>query len=353
MTIKDPERLKATGQTPENLARALRALGRDSQDTARVARVADRLATTGVPPAAPAGGSWASRVRPSLTAKGMGVGLGLGLLALGAIGHMLMRDRPATVDATVDQQPRQAGDSLPSAPSETPAVAPVPPTGSTDLPSALRTHEQGAVPTTRVSTPAAGVVPNAHRGGGNRTERPSESPISRARKKRATRGPAANRVRVGPTARGAAPSRVPPQKQIETTPARTQEPATSGESAMADRRQEPSARAQVPEPDGAAPPPPAHPARPRDQGPSEVALLREARRLASGEPEAALRLLREHSTRFSNGILVPERELLAIEVLRRLGRTREAQRRMRRFETRYPQSIHRQRLEQPAPSAAP
>jgi hypothetical protein len=77
---------------------------------------------------------------------------------------------------------------------------------------------------------------------------------------------------------------------------------------------------------------------------SEAALIYKARSAAADQPKAALRLLEEHAQRFPNGTLVPEREVLAIEVLRRLDRNAEAERRLRAFEARYPESIHLRRL---------
>jgi hypothetical protein len=41
---------------------------------------------------------------------------------------------------------------------------------------------------------------------------------------------------------------------------------------------------------------------------------------------------------------VPEREVLAIEALRKLGRKNDAGERLHKFETRYPGSIHLKRL---------
>jgi hypothetical protein len=125
--------------------------------------------------------------------------------------------------------------------------------------------------------------------------------------------------------------------------ASTPEPASSTARAL---QLEPAPEPSAPEPNpvqarsqpAPAPPPPA-------AQPSEVSLLQQARKLATQQPEAALRLLDQHAQRFPNGLLVPERELLAIEVLRRLGRDAEAERRAQRFETRYPQSLHRRRLE--------
>lgn len=67
--------------------------------------------------------------------------------------------------------------------------------------------------------------------------------------------------------------------------------------------------------------------------------------IAAREPAAALRLLDEHAKSFPNGMLVPERELLTIEMLRKLGRNAEAEGRVRQFEARYPGSLHMRRLE--------
>jgi hypothetical protein len=62
-------------------------------------------------------------------------------------------------------------------------------------------------------------------------------------------------------------------------------------------------------------------------------------------------LLREHAERFPHGLLTPEREVLTIEVLRRLGRTAEAAERLQRFEARFPKSIYLRRLQRGATNA--
>ena len=79
--------------------------------------------------------------------------------------------------------------------------------------------------------------------------------------------------------------------------------------------------------------------------PSEVALLQQARKVAASQPAAALRLLREHAERFPSGLLTPERDVLTIEVLRRLGRNAEAEQRLQQFAVRYPKSIYLRRLQ--------
>ncbi|HMI90932.1 MAG TPA: hypothetical protein VK509_06185 [Polyangiales bacterium] len=79
--------------------------------------------------------------------------------------------------------------------------------------------------------------------------------------------------------------------------------------------------------------------------PSELMLLHQARKSAVKEPAAALNVLREHAQRFPSGLLTPEREVLTIEVLRRLGRSAEAAQRLEQFKLRHPKSIYLRRLE--------
>jgi hypothetical protein len=82
----------------------------------------------------------------------------------------------------------------------------------------------------------------------------------------------------------------------------------------------------------------------------EAGLLQQARRLARERPEAALRLLGEHEQRFPHGILVPEREVLAIQLLRSLSRASDADARLAAFAAHYPHSVYLQRLEHSAGS---
>jgi hypothetical protein len=74
--------------------------------------------------------------------------------------------------------------------------------------------------------------------------------------------------------------------------------------------------------------------------PAEAALLLAARRTLASDPAATLSTVRQHERRFPMGKLVEEREILAIEALRRLGRSSEAEARIERFRARYPSSIH-------------
>jgi hypothetical protein len=63
-----------------------------------------------------------------------------------------------------------------------------------------------------------------------------------------------------------------------------------------------------------------------------------------------LRILAEHARLFPNGTLAPEREVLAIEILRAESRTSEADARLRAFRARYPKSVYLERLSRPQPA---
>jgi hypothetical protein len=73
---------------------------------------------------------------------------------------------------------------------------------------------------------------------------------------------------------------------------------------------------------------------------AEAALLERARSLATHNPRQALAITREHARRFPNGLLAQEREVIAIEALRKLGREDEAGKRASEFRESYPGSAH-------------
>jgi hypothetical protein len=79
----------------------------------------------------------------------------------------------------------------------------------------------------------------------------------------------------------------------------------------------------------------------------EAALLERARDALRANPAAALALTREHDRHFPRGVLAEEREVIAIEALRRMGREAAAERRAAAFERRYRGSVHRQHMERP------
>jgi hypothetical protein len=78
---------------------------------------------------------------------------------------------------------------------------------------------------------------------------------------------------------------------------------------------------------------------------SEAALLEQARSALASDPARALALTRQHQARFPNGILRQEREVIAIEALRRLGRGKTAAERAGSFEQAFPDSAHRRAVE--------
>ncbi len=120
-------------------------------------------------------------------------------------------------------------------------------------------------------------------------------------------------------------------------------------------------KAQVAPPPAAEPPPaapseeiapPAAPAKAsRADGKSETdtvkaeaALLERARALSTNNPRQALAITREHARRFPHGLLAQEREVIAIEALRKLGREDEAGQRATKFRESYPGSAHQRSL---------
>jgi hypothetical protein len=76
----------------------------------------------------------------------------------------------------------------------------------------------------------------------------------------------------------------------------------------------------------------------------ESALLQRAQSALASDPARALALTDQHRSSFPAGALSEEREAIAIQALRRLGREPEARARAARFETKYPNSVHRSRV---------
>lgn len=311
--------MKASGDTPEALSRALRALGRDGSDVARVARVAERLAATGIPSVAPAPGLL-SRLFGS---KAVLVGLSLGFGAASALAYLLIVDRP-----TPPAQRASKAVVAQAADAQAPELARA---SELAAASAAPTHDAALV-----ATPEPAPTPPSARP-------PAEPPLAMqsSRPRPAPRGPVRKRdVESAPdTHQGL-------RAEVEHSVSRRVERASDSSSiapvlpSSSPRPHEASSRQAPSRASNVDAPPPRVPPRV-----TEVGLLREARQLAASKPAAALRLLQQHAERFPTGKLVPERELLAIEVLRRLGREREAKLRRQRFEQRYPNSIYLQRLD--------
>jgi hypothetical protein len=83
-------------------------------------------------------------------------------------------------------------------------------------------------------------------------------------------------------------------------------------------------------------------ARPRAE--SEAALLQRAQAALATDPARALVLTREHRRRFPQGSLSQEREVIAIEALKRVGAERAAGEKASEFEQRYRGSVHKERV---------
>jgi hypothetical protein len=77
----------------------------------------------------------------------------------------------------------------------------------------------------------------------------------------------------------------------------------------------------------------------------EASLLYRAKQATRLDRQAAFRMLALHAEYFPNGALVEEREVLAIDLLRRMGRAAEAKERAARFLERFPASNYRNAVE--------
>jgi hypothetical protein len=77
----------------------------------------------------------------------------------------------------------------------------------------------------------------------------------------------------------------------------------------------------------------------------EADLLEQARSAIKSDPARALQRANEHAQRFPRGVLVQEREVLAIQALRKLGRDAEADRRAEAFAKAFPGSAFQRKLQ--------
>jgi len=92
-------------------------------------------------------------------------------------------------------------------------------------------------------------------------------------------------------------------------------------------------------------PPRAEPAARAQRSGGEARLLERAQAALEQRPAEALQLCQEHEARFPGGALVQEREVIAIEALKRLGRSAAARARAAEFERRFRGSVHQPRVE--------
>jgi hypothetical protein len=91
--------------------------------------------------------------------------------------------------------------------------------------------------------------------------------------------------------------------------------------------------------------PPAAKTGPSQPVESEAAFLERARATLATSPARALALANLHRSRYPSGVLAQEREVIAIEALKRLGRGDEAARRSGDFSNRYPGSAYGRKLD--------
>ena len=93
-------------------------------------------------------------------------------------------------------------------------------------------------------------------------------------------------------------------------------------------------------------PPSTHPKlEPKADPNAELTLISRAESTLSSDPAGALALTEEHRAKSPNGQLVPERAVIAVEALAKLGRKTEAQQRADQFLARHADSPYRVRLE--------
>lgn len=112
---------------------------------------------------------------------------------------------------------------------------------------------------------------------------------------------------------------------------------------------EPAANASSPLPSARPEPTSAKSASVQSQAPSEAALLEQARRALSTSPSYALSLANQHRARFPKGVLTQEREVIAIEALRKLHRDSEANQRATGFSKAFPGSAHQRMVDETLP----
>lgn len=303
MTDDDPVPLKAGGEASPELVRALYALGkRGAADAARLERVAKRLEAAlgdAPPPGAATNGA------KLLGTKTLITGIVIGVAALSWLGYQIAR-RSAADESRPTRAPESSQLVVPE-PAPSPVVAASEPAALPRVAAeSPAVRERVALPTPASSRRSGGKHGGSSRGASASTSSASSSAATPA-------------DAVATQAAPAQAAKVAAEEEVAAKPKPVAKKLTT--------RDEPEKPAAAPQR-------------------SEVGLLFEARKAMPDDPLAALRLLEEHAQRFPAGMLGPEREVLRIEALRKLGRTAEAAERMRAFETRYPNSIHLRRLQE-------
>lgn len=327
VAIVDPKRLKHDARVSPLLSDALEALCERESDAARMARVSSRLGGLLDAPPSPAGPLAATGRGATLVKLGK-VGLSFKVVLSAVLGVFT-----ATWVANDLSLYSTAGSST----SEQPLG------GTTDT--------AGTLPAERASSgkPSAGLT--AAPGGANTAEpRAGAAHTPHVRPE-----PAHERFRTkddhtfgSPAGRGHLPLRPlragPKRGTVETSATAT---TTSTPDTSAQTEGSPLAGPTLPDVAGARAPgqgkPVGHtaaPPREETRPPDELTLLLGARAALATAPRRAFQLLTQHATSYPQGVLAPEREVLAIDALQRMGRTAEAQQRQALFEQHYPESFH-------------
>jgi len=147
------------------------------------------------------------------------------------------------------------------------------------------------------------------------------------------------------------PSALPPPAPVPTqasaSPKAEPAPLTAPATPVAPVAQDspPATVTPVPAPAASLPKLPEKPTPPVQL--SEAELLEQARAALKSNPAVALVRANEHAARFPRGVLVQEREVLAIQALRKLGRAAEADRRAEAFAKAFPGSAFQRKLTAP------
>jgi hypothetical protein len=81
---------------------------------------------------------------------------------------------------------------------------------------------------------------------------------------------------------------------------------------------------------------------------SEATLLDQARVALKTDPKRALDLANEHRRRYPHGVLSEEREVIAMQAMKRLGMTDAARSRANDFRSKHPESVHSPNVDQAA-----
>lgn len=366
-----PPRLKQGQNTPDELIRALKALRQGADESARLARVGQRLGNlldaappTTAPPTAELGlGNGASGAATAGTKLGLlkWLVVGLGTVLVPLVFYLQSSLLPARTGAgapaaRLGRQDAQSAAGASEATVEQPTVDSKATRAEVIEPShagpmASPDAASNAKPDVITPTPAK----HGARAQRETTAHARSETTTRAQRERTARGQREHAT----TARASADEAQAARGEHEVPQALASDHAVETAEAPAAEAQSVASNAQVSRA-GAVVQPRAEPMaqsprktssmrdpQPRRQPlpvPSEAKLLLDARTALKRDATRALQVLREHETLYPSGRLVPEREVLAIEALRSLGRIQEAGERMGRFEARYPHSIHLKRL---------